>query len=115
MSQPPSGPVLFDDEEEGSKPGAERAGPVLFELAEDDAGPTPAEALPVPDGPPAPRGEAMQTLATLAARPPSRLAKLFWGALTGLIGVMISVAAWDFVWNLLQRNTILGYVVLVLV
>nr|WP_074221717.1 TIGR01620 family protein [Rhodovulum sp. ES.010] len=83
------------------------------------AQPSPATAPPVPDleadGAPPPEGRAMQTLAALGARRPSRLARLFWSSLLALVGFMVSVAAWDFVTGLLQRNTILGGIALTLV
>ena len=90
-----------------------RQGPVLFELGE-EAGPglRPDEAPTVPDAEhPMPEGRAMQTVATLAARPPSRLGRWFWGLLSALLGVVLSVAAWDFVTSLLDRMPLLGLVV----
>ena len=129
MSKTPSGPVLFEegsdppDEKSGSArshdpegtPVERRSGPVLLELEDDAQSPSPASAPPVPDAVPVPRGQAMQTLATLAARKPSRIARLFWGALTALIGVMLSIAAWDFATAMLERNQVLGYAVLALI
>ena len=41
------------------------------------------------------RRQAMQTLAQLSARRVSRLARLFWAALTALLGFVVSVAAWN--------------------
>lgn len=92
-----------------------KQGPVLIEL--DEAGPeTPATAPPVPDADPnAPTGRAMQTMAVLAARRPSRLGRFFWGALVALLGFVLSVAAWDFVTTLLSRNTVLGTVAMGLI
>ena len=55
-------------------------GPVLIDL-EDAPAPEkgPEAAQPVPDfETPAPSGQAMQTIATLAARRPSRVVKWFW-------------------------------------
>ncbi|MEL7116214.1 MAG: TIGR01620 family protein [Pseudomonadota bacterium] len=84
----------------------ERSGPVLIELDE-AAAVTPAEAPMITD---APRGPAaMERAVELAARRPSRLARWFWGLLVTLIGVVVSVAAWDFVMGLLARNPILGW------
>jgi len=79
---------------------------------------TPDNAPPVPDlddGDLPPRGQAMQTLAALAARRPSRLAQFFWSSLTALLGFMISVAIWDFVTSLLTRNSLIGMVALIVV
>ena len=52
----------------------------------------------------------MQTVATLAARRPSRLARLFWGSLSALLGFVISLAAWNFVTGLLAANPVLGWI-----
>ncbi len=86
-------------------------GPILIDLEDDAQAPTPDTAPPVPDPdtPPRPEGRAMQTVATLAARKPSRLARLFWGLLVAILGAVISVAAWDFVNGLIARAPLLGY------
>lgn len=87
-------------------------GPVLFDLDDDTPAPTPAEAPPVPDIlEPAPQGQAMTTAAALAARPVSRLARWFWSLLVLLITTVASVAAWNFVTNLVTQNLYLGYAV----
>src|SRR6056297_4031575 len=87
-------------------------GPVLFDLDDDAPAPTPAEAPPVPDAlEPAPQGQAMTTAAALAARPVSRLARWFWSLLVLLITTVASVAAWNFVTDLVSRNIVLGYAV----
>ncbi len=88
----------------------EKTGPVLIEL-DTPSEVTPATAPPVADPPQAPDTTAMRTLATLAARRPSRLARWFWSLLVTLLGVVLSVAAWDFVTGLLTRNMVLGYAV----
>ena len=87
--------------------------PVLIDLDDSAEGPSPASAPPVPDPdlPPPPEGRAMLTVATLAARRPSRLARLFWGLLLTILGTVISVTAWDFVNALISRNVALGYAV----
>ncbi len=84
-------------------------GPVLIDLDETpERGPS--EAPPVPDEA-APEGRAMQSVAALATARPSRLARWFWG-LTGLIlATVVSVAAWDFVNDLLARSPLLGWAV----
>ncbi|MEM6594834.1 MAG: TIGR01620 family protein [Pseudomonadota bacterium] len=90
-------------------------GPVLFELEDAQDAPqlTPASAPAVPDfGDEAPSGQAMQTIAHLAARKPSKLVRLFWGSLITLIGFMASIAAWEFVMGLIENNPILGYIAL---
>ena len=84
-------------------------GPVLFELDETTPAAAPAKAPPVPDLElPQPTGQAMQTMAVIAARKSSRLARFFWSSLLALIGFMASVAAWNFVVGLLASNPVLG-------
>ncbi len=65
---------------------SERKGPVLIEL-DDGAVAAPQDATPVPDLTQAPEGRAMQMAATLAARRPNRLSRLFWGALLALVAL----------------------------
>lgn len=85
--------------------------PVVIEMA--DEGPSPATAQPVPEPlEPQPQGQAIQTLALLAARRPSILWRLFWAALLAVLGTVISIAAWDFVGEMLGRNIWLGRAVL---
>lgn len=90
-----------------------RKGPVLIDLEASGPAPTPAEAPPVPepDLPTPPEGRAMQTAASLAARRPSRLARLFWGLALAFVGAVISIAAWDFATGLMTRIPVLGYAV----
>lgn len=88
----------------------ERKGPVLIELDDaPDAGPE--VAAPVPDvGFDAPQGRAMQVVATLGARRPSRIGRFFWSSLIALVGFVASLAAWNFVTDLLASNPILGWI-----
>lgn len=88
-------------------------GPVLIELdARPAAGPDSAPPVPEADGATdMPQGRAMQRMAQLAARPPSRLTRWFWGLALTLLGAVISVAAWDFVLGLIARAPLLGYAV----
>lgn len=88
----------------------DKRGPVLIEV---DAPPriSPDQAPPVTD---IPTGAAMQTAAHLAARPPSRLARWFWGSLLALLGFLASLAAWDMVTALLQRSPVLGGIAMAL-
>lgn len=84
-------------------------GPVLFDL-KDEKTPPPAvvEAPAVPDLD-RPQGSAMQAAARIAARPPSRLARWFWGLALSLVGAVISLAAWNWVTDLIARVPVLGW------
>ena len=73
---------------------------------------SPAEAPPPPDEPPS--GEAMVRMARLVARRPSRGARWFWAALTSLVTLVVSVAAYDYVTGLIARNEALGTLALAL-
>lgn len=90
--------------------GPERKKPLVIELDDTATGGTnPAEAPPVPEPDlPAPRGDAMKSVAAMAARKPSLLGRLFWGALTALLAAMVSVAFWDFATGMMARNIWLG-------
>ncbi len=87
-----------------------RDGPVLIEL--DDSGPSPADAPPVSEPEGAPTGQAMQTMAALTARGPSRLARWFWQLLLAVVLFFGSLAAWDAVTGLVERNVYLGWAAL---
>lgn len=104
MSEPSQGP-------EGR--GDKARGPVLIELDErPKSGPDLAPPVPeLEDAAALPQGRAMQRMAQLAARPPSRLTRWFWGLLLTLLGAVVSVAAWDFVLGLIARAPLLGYAV----
>lgn len=86
--------------------------PVLIEL---DEAPLqgPDTAPPVPDA--LPQGAAMQTALRLGARRLPLWARLGWAALLGFVGLIASVAAWDFVTDLAARNPALGWLGLGLV
>ena len=73
-------------------------GPILIDL-DDMPELTPATAPVVPDGPEDRQSAAMQQVAALAARRPSRLARWFWSLLLTLTGFVVSLAAWDYVNN----------------
>lgn len=86
-------------------------GPVLIDLESDEQpAPSVTEAPPVPDMTP-PSGAAMQSVARIAARKPSVLARWFWGLALAVLGAMVSVAAWDFAISLITRVPVLGWVV----
>lgn len=59
-------------------------------------------------------GQAMQRATRFAARRSSKLARLFWWVVSSLLGMMISIAAWDFVNEMLIRNYYLGRVAVAL-
>jgi len=110
----PKGPVLIDlDESPKSKPAKTKSAKTKSVKADAKPELTPATAPPVPDlDVPLPSGQAMQTMAVLAARKPSRLAKWFWSLLGMLISFVVSLAAYDFVTGLISRNPYLGYAAL---
>ncbi|TQS73428.1 TIGR01620 family protein [Rhodobacteraceae bacterium] len=90
--------------------------PVMIEL--ESTPESPAHAPPVQDRaadlPEATQeqlhGRAMQIAARLAARPSSRLGKLFWRSLVALVGFLASVAAWQFITGLFAANPVLGWI-----
>lgn len=86
-------------------------GPVLIDLeTAEEPRPSVADAPPVADVVvAAPQGQAMQIAARLAARKPSKLVRLFWGLLVTLIGVIVSVAAWNFVTGLIAQYPLIGW------
>ncbi len=83
------------------------SGPVLIELDQTPSDVTPATAPSVPDMI-VPQGQAMLTVAKLAARKSSSLGRWFWSLLVALTGFALSVAAWDFVTDMIMRNPYLG-------
>ncbi|MEM8592208.1 MAG: TIGR01620 family protein [Pseudomonadota bacterium] len=83
----------------------EKSRPVLIELS-DTPQPTPADAPAILDHDP--KGAAMQTVAALAARPRSPLAKWFWGLLVAVFTFFLSLAAYNAVNALLVANPLLG-------
>jgi putative membrane protein len=87
-------------------------GPVLIDLDDTEtARPDIAPAVPDAETDTA----AMQRLAVIAARPPSRLARWFWSLAALLTGFILSLAAWDYVTSLLARAPVLGWIAAVLV
>ena len=81
--------------------------PVMLDAEALSPAPTPQEAPPVPELD-APQTAAMQRATFAAGKPKSWLSKLFWGAVFALLGMAVSLAAWDFVEGLLTRNIWLG-------
>ncbi|WP_040615889.1 YcjF family protein [Oceanicola granulosus] len=92
-----------------------RDGPVLIDLGDSGFAPSPADAAPVPDDTGLPQGAAMVQAATFAARPRSPLVKWFWSLLLGILGLVLSVAAWGFVANLLAGAPLLGWIAAALI
>lgn len=91
-------------------------GPVLIEIEPETTTLTPSTAPIVPDlEAPHPKGQAMQSLAAIAGRKPSRLVRFFWQALLALVSFAASVAAYDFVMRLLDRSPLLGGIATALV
>lgn len=88
-------------------------GPVLIDLEGDSARPSPAEAAPVPDAQTdlPTQGQAMATVAALATRQPSLLARWFWRLLLALLSTVISIAAWNYVTSLIASSPVLGWAV----
>lgn len=94
-----------------------KSGPVLIDLeGEGPSQVTPATAPPVetPDSE-LPQPRAMEMAARIASRRPSKLARWFWSITVALVGFVVSVAAWEFVSGLLDRNPVLGITATVLV
>ena len=89
-------------------------GPVLINLEDAEAA-KPDMAPAVPDVSGAQQAAAMQQVAALAARKPSRLARWFWSLTAALIGFVVSLAAWDYITGLLARSPILGGIATALV
>lgn len=82
--------------------------PVMLDVEALSPAPSPHEAPPVPE----PENAAMQRATYAAAKPRSWLSTLFWGAVLALLGMAVSLAAWDLVDTLLARNIWLGRIAL---
>jgi putative membrane protein len=82
-------------------------GPTLFEL-DDSADQSPATAPQPPED--APRGAAMQATLALGRKRMSWVARMGWGAALALLGLALSIGAWEFANGLLARNAVLGAV-----
>ena len=92
----------------------DRNRPLLIEV--DDTAPAdPGLEAPVPDTDTGPEDRALQAAARLATRRMSGLSRLAIWVFSTLFGFVLSVAAWDFVTNLLARDSLLGWVAMGLV
>jgi len=83
---------------------------LLIEIEPGAAQNGPEAAPPVGD---LPLETSMQRVIARGAAPRGgRLARWFWGSLSALLGFALSLAAWNFVTTLLERNQILGAIAL---
>ncbi len=89
--------------------------PVVIELEDRGGQPSPADAPAISENATAPSGQAMQTMAALAARRGSRLTSWFWRSALAVLAFVISVAAWDFLTGLMARSPLLGTLAIALV
>lgn len=87
-------------------------GPVIFEIDETTPAPSPADAPPIAELSPVPQGRAMTGVLNVMGRRSSWIGRLFVSAVGTLVGISLSVWAWDFVTSLLSRNPVLGYATL---
>ena len=88
---------------------ASHRGPILIELENQDTA-KPGVAPPVPDADP--QQTSMHQIAALAAPKPSWLVRWFWSLLLILLSFIVSLAAYDYVGDLLLRSPTLGTIVL---
>ncbi|WP_118135399.1 YcjF family protein [Oceanicella sp. SM1341] len=111
----PETPPARDAAAEAERRAPLRRGAVLLDegAALAAEAPSPAEAPPIADDDPA-TGAAMARATRLASRRMSWFGKLVWAAVTGLVGMAVSWAAWSFVLGLAERNPWLGLAALVL-
>ncbi len=84
--------------------------PLLLDWADES---DPSAVPPVPDI--LPEGQAIQAAARIATTPGSPLARFAVWAFGSMLTFVLSVAAYDFVTGLLERNTILGAVAFTLI
>lgn len=88
------------------------ARPLLIDLEPDSAPADPSAVPAVPDLDP--EGRAMRQVGAVAVAQPSPFARFAGWVIGGLFSFVLSVAAWDFVTMLLQRNLVLGWIALML-
>ncbi len=91
--------------------GAKRRGPAIF--MDDDPelaapAPEPAAAEPPPDAPEAATPPAAAKAMRVAARKRSGWARLVWGAVFGLVTLMLTLAAYDLMAGLIARNPVIA-------
>ncbi len=88
--------------------------PLIIDIDDTGPRPSPADAPPVAEVTDLPTGQAMQSMATLAARRGSVLGRWFWRLLLALVVFVSGLFFWDFVTGLVARNPVLGYAVTLL-
>ena len=81
--------------------------PVRIDAEKLKPAPGPPQAVPVPE-PDFPEQAAMGRAALLAAKPASWLGRLFWAAVLALLSLSVTLAVYDFVEGVMQRNIWLG-------
>ena len=115
MSLPPDtprrGPVILDLPETEPTPEPARPTPASILLAE--PGPSPADAPPVEEPTTRPPTR-LEIAARLAARPSSRLTRLFLGSGAALVSFLATMAALRFIDSMLARWPLLGWIALAL-
>jgi len=94
-------------------PQGNRQGPVLIEM-QDAPMPTPALAPHLPDDATPPDGRAMQAVLRAGAGRGSRLGRWFLASALSLVGFLATLAAWNYVSDLLARHPLLGWTAAVL-
>ena len=103
---PRRGPVIHDLSEDAAPPEAARPAPATV-MMEDDS-PSPADAPPVADATTRPPTR-LEIAARLAARPASRLTRLFLGTGAALVSFLATLAALRFIESMLVRWPLLGW------
>ncbi|CUH75636.1 hypothetical protein TRM7557_00487 [Tritonibacter multivorans] len=85
--------------------------PVVFDLEDSKTVPSVADAPPVPEPQTAPEQEAAADAGRRSLQGGSGLGRWFWSVLLGLVGTLVSLAAWDYATTLIARIPLLGWAV----
>lgn len=105
------GPILIEIEDKSPK--TEDGGPQS--QFRDDPGPSPADAPPIDNADPAlPRPRTMEMVTRLVGRPPSRLTRFFINSGVALFTFLLSIAALEFIGNLMDNYPVLGWIGVIL-
>ena len=103
---PRRGPVLI--ELDAPEPADDRPAPAEEPRAE---APNPADAAPIDEASPLlPRPRTMEMVTRLVGRPPSRLTRFFINSGVALFTFLLSIAALNFINDLLTRYPVLGWI-----